>query len=118
MKLIYSLIICFLSSISIQAQNITEYNLPPAPIFTCGDAPSKLNQILYGAIPPNSSNKPIVVFVHGWGDNGYGWFVVKNEWYKKCYNEGFRTAFLFQPVAGSYQENGKIIAEMLKKIIQ
>lgn len=118
MKLIYSLIICFLSSISIQAQNITEYNLPPAPIFTCGDAPSKLNQILYGAIPPNSFNKPIVVFVHGWGDNGYGWFVVKNEWYKKCYNEGFRTAFLFQPVAGSYQENGKIIAEMLKKIIQ
>lgn len=118
MKLIYSLIICFITSITIYAQSITEYNLPPAPIFACGDAPSKLNQILYGAIPPNSSNKPIVVFVHGWGDNGYGWFVVKNEWYKKCYAEGFRTAFLFQPVAGSYQENGKIIAEMLKKIIK
>jgi pimeloyl-ACP methyl ester carboxylesterase len=116
MRKIYIVLLFFFVCSGIFAQNITEYTLPPAPLFRCGDAPAKLNQIVYGATPPNSADKPVVVFIHGWFDNGYSWFYAKNEWYQKLYNQNIRTAYLFQSHSGSFQENGKVVANMIRKI--
>jgi pimeloyl-ACP methyl ester carboxylesterase len=115
MKYLYFLLFSLIFN-SLLAQNITEYTLPPAPIFKCGDAPAKLNQVLYGATPPNSAQNPVVVFVHGWFDNGYSWFMAKNQWYHNLYNKNIRTAFLFQSQSGSFQDNGKIVANMIRKV--
>lgn len=114
-KAILFIFIFSLHVIDLFGQTVTEYNLPPAPIYKCGDAPAKLNQVLFGAVPPNSEDKPVILFVHGWGDNGYSWFSAKNDWYQKCYNEGFKTAFCFQSSYDAFQENGKVVAEMIRR---
>ena len=48
---------------------------PPAPALTTDAVHSNL---LYGAIPANGANAPVIVFVHGLGGNVQDWIEVSN----------------------------------------
>ncbi len=100
-----------------QSQNYTEKVLNPPITFSCEEATPKHNRILYGSTPPDGEEKPILVFIHGFMDNGYGWFMLNNSMYKNAYNEGYRTAFLFHPQNKGVHDNARIIAEMLEKVV-
>ncbi|MCB9032889.1 MAG: T9SS type A sorting domain-containing protein [Chitinophagales bacterium] len=114
MKHFYFLLFCSVL-LPTKAVTITTQNLPAPANYDCGDAKAKLNNVLFGATPPNASpNQPVIVFVHGWFDNGYSWFMAKNQWYQKCYNAGYNTAFFFHTRSGLMQENGAVIADMIR----
>ena len=115
MKLIYMLLILFTTHFFLSAQTITSTVIKKPSELRCNEVPAKLNNIIFGAIPPNSADKPVVVFVHGWFDNGYAWFMAKNKWYENSYNEGYRTAFFFQSTSGAFEDNGKVVAAMIRE---
>lgn len=119
MKKLIFLILLFHSIIS-YAQSITEVFLPNPDNLECFDARPKLNQLIYGAEPiiENDSTKPILIFVHGWFDNGFGWFFMGNSMYEKAYSNGYRTAFTNQSQTNSFEKNGQIIADMVRKVSQ
>jgi triacylglycerol esterase/lipase EstA (alpha/beta hydrolase family) len=118
MKSLYTLIGIFFFSIVVSAQNVTTSVIQPPSQLRCNDVPAKLNNVVFGAIPPNSQDKPVIVFVHGWFDNGYSWFMANNKWYEKAYNEGYRTAYFFHSFSDAFQKNGKVVAEMIRKTCQ
>jgi hypothetical protein len=78
---------------------------PPAapPLTTDANYPN----LFYGAVPPQGSDLPVVVFVHGLGGNFQDWIEVancptsivgckgsKNDMYDLAYQAGYRTAFM------------------------
>ncbi|MBK6340763.1 MAG: T9SS type A sorting domain-containing protein [Bacteroidetes bacterium] len=111
-------LILFAHSINTYSQSITEVFLPNPDNFECFDAKPKLNQLIYGADPTTEDNstKPILIFVHGWFDNGFGWFFMGNSMYEKAYSNGYRTAFTNQSQTNSFEKNGQIIADMVRKV--
>lgn len=115
MKTIY--ILCLMVSINVAAfaQTITSTVIKPPALLRCNEVPAKLNNIVFGAIPPNAQNQPVVVFVHGWFDNGFAWFMAKNKWYENSYNAGYRTAFFFHSFSDAYEDNGRVIAQMIRE---
>lgn len=115
MKLLYILFFSFFLCIQLSAQTITSTVIKKPSELRCNEVPAKLNNIVFGAVPPNSQNKPVVVYIHGWFDNGFAWFMAKNKWYENSYNAGYRTAFFFQSVSGAFEDNGKVIAEMIRE---
>jgi triacylglycerol esterase/lipase EstA (alpha/beta hydrolase family) len=114
MKKIYTLCITFLCALPLAAQVITTTVIAPPSGLHC-DVPVKLNNVVFGAVPPNSENNPVVVFVHGWFDNGYSWFMAKNKWYEDAYNSGYKTAFFFHSVSDAFEDNGRAIAAMIRE---
>lgn len=115
MRSIYIVFIFLFSANLAFTQAITTTVIKPPAQLRCNDVPAKLNSVVFGAIPPNSANQPVVVFVHGWFDNGYAWFMAKNKWYEDSYNQGYRTAFFFQSFSDEFEKNGKVIAEMIRE---
>jgi hypothetical protein len=115
MKFYYTLFFALFLSLQLSAQTITSTVIKKPSELRCNEVPAKLNNIVFGAIPPNSQNKPVVVYIHGWFDNGFAWFMAKNKWYENSYNAGYRTAFFFQSVSGAFEDNGKVIAEMIRE---
>lgn len=105
----------FVFSLFSYAQTITTSVLKPPAEFKCGDVPVKLNNIVFGAVPPNSDNNPVVVYIHGWFDNGYAWFMAKNKWYEETYNAGYKSAFFFQSFSDAFEDNGKVVAAMIRE---
>jgi hypothetical protein len=98
-----------------QAQTVTTSVIDPPAQLSCGEVPARLNNVVLGAVPPNSADNPVVVYVHGWFDNGYAWFMAKNKWYENTYNAGYKSAFLFHSYSDEFEKNGKVIAEMIRK---
>lgn len=118
MRAIYTLFTFLFLSTVIQAQTVTTTVIKPPALLQCNDVPVKLNNVVFGAVPPNSQNKPVIIFVHGWFDNGYTWFIANNKWYEKTYNEGYRSAYFFHSYSDAFQKNGKVVAEMIRKTCQ
>lgn len=114
MKFIYTLFLNLFVLLAI-AQPITTATIPAPNQLRCSDVPVRLNGIVFGAVPPNSQDKPVVVYVHGWFDNGYSWFMAKNQWYNLTYNEGYRSAYFFQHYSDAFEKNGKVIADMIRE---
>lgn len=115
MKAIYTFAIFLCFSLFLSAQNITTSVIKPPAQLRCSDVPARLNNVVFGAIPPNAQNQPVVIFVHGWFDNGYSWFMAKNKWYESAYNQGYRTAFFFHSYSDEFEKNGKVIAQMIRE---
>ncbi|MFN8239068.1 MAG: T9SS type A sorting domain-containing protein [Chitinophagales bacterium] len=115
MKFFYTIIASCIFSLSSIAQTITTSVIKPPALLQCGDVPARLNNVVLGAAPPNSDDKPVVVFIHGWFDNGYAWFMAKNKWYENTYNAGYKSAFFFQSYSDEFEKNGKVIAEMIRQ---
>lgn len=113
-----NLYLSFLSVIFVSvlsAQPVTTKVIPKPSQLRCSDVPAKLNSVILGATPPNSEQQPVIVFVHGWFDNGYAWFMAKNKWYEKCYNAGYKSAFFFHSYSDEFEKNGRVIAEMIRQ---
>lgn len=115
MRIVYTFLLSLFFFVTISAQNITSTVIKPPAQLRCNEVPAKLNNIVFGAIPPNSDNQPVVVFVHGWFDNGYAWFMAKNKWYENSYNAGYRTAFFFHSYSDAFEDNGRVIAQMIRE---
>ena len=114
MKILYTLFLALSISFQLSAQTITTTVIKKPSELRCNEVPAKLNNVVFGAVPPNTQNKPVVVYIHGWFDNGFAWFMAKNKWYENSYNAGYRTAFFFQSVSGAFEDNGKVVAEMIR----
>ncbi|MEN9447320.1 MAG: hypothetical protein RJA25_610 [Bacteroidota bacterium] len=117
MKNIYPFLfacVLFLSN-TLSAQTITTTVIKPPAQLHCNEVPAKLNNVVFGAIPPNSQNQPVVVFIHGWFDNGFSWFMAKNKWYENSYNAGYKTAFFFHSFSDAFEDNGRVIAQMIRE---
>ena len=115
MQIFCTIMIILAVSLQLSAQNITSTIIKKPSELRCNEVPARLNNIVFGAIPPNAADKPVVVYVHGWFDNGYAWFMTKNKWYENSYNAGYRTAFFFQSVSGAFEDNGKVVAAMIRE---
>ena len=115
MRVFYAVFLIFYILINASAQNITSTVIKPPAQLRCNDVPAKFNSVVFGAIPPNSQNQPVIIFVHGWFDNGYSWFMAKNKWYHSAYNQGYRTAFFFHSFSDEFEKNGKVIAQMIRE---
>jgi hypothetical protein len=114
MKILYTLFLALSISFQLSAQTITTTVIKKPSELRCNEVPAKLNNVVFGAVPLNTQNKPVVVYIHGWFDNGFAWFMAKNKWYENSYNAGYRTAFFFQSVSGAFEDNGKVVAEMIR----
>jgi len=118
MKFFYTLFILLNTTNFLSAQTITTTVIKPPAQLRCNDVPAKKNNVVFGSIPPNSQDKPVIIFVHGWFDNGYSWFMANNKWYEETYNSGYRTAYFFHSFSDAFQSNGKVVAEMIRKTCQ
>lgn len=106
-------------SISAYAQKIREVQLiEPDRFQTAGGligGAGDVGAIYYGAVPPNSSSKPVLVFIHGYTSNARVWWE-DNDMYSKAYNDGYRTAFVSVHPDKSMWANGQMFANMLNTI--
>ena len=74
----------------------------PAPVSAAPPAPLQklpltgypaLDNIYYGAEPPGSEARPVLLFVHGLGGIASDWWL-RHDMYETAYNAGYRTAFV------------------------
>ena len=116
MKTIITLVFAFIF-ITTNGQSFAERFLDAPIEASCQQAKPVLNQIIYGATPDNFNDEsPVLIFVHGWIDNGYGWFFIGNQMYDKAYKNGYQTTFLNQSQTGSLESNGQVVAGMIRQI--
>jgi pimeloyl-ACP methyl ester carboxylesterase len=74
------------------------------------------NTIHYGAIPPNSSSKPVLVFVHGYASNATVWFQGEDNMYADVYRDGYRSAFISLTPNRHMWTNGNMLANALARV--
>ena len=74
------------------------------------------NTIHYGQIPANSSNKPVVVFVHGYASNAHVFFEGDDNMYWDVYRDGYRSAFVSLTPNKHMWTNGNMLSNMIDKI--
>ncbi|MGB1216705.1 MAG: T9SS type A sorting domain-containing protein [Saprospiraceae bacterium] len=116
-----TLLFLFISLLSIPSlfaqNNYTEYQLPHpnyvSPLFVGSLTESA---IYYGKTPSYSSNKPVIVFVHGFIDLANLWFAPGNDMYKEAYKDRYRTAYVAMTRGEGMWKNGELLAEMLEDI--
>ncbi len=115
---LFTLLLVAFSLNNIQAQNnYTEYQLPHpdqlSPLFVGSLTESA---IYYGKTPSFSSNKPVLVFVHGFIDLANLWFAPGNDMYERAYDSRYRTAYVAMTRGEGMWTNGALLAEMLEDI--
>lgn len=74
------------------------------------------NTIHYGKVPANSSDKPVVVFVHGYASNAYVFFEGDDNMYWDVYRDGYRSAFVSLTPNKHMWTNGNMLSNMIDKI--
>ena len=85
-----------------------------------------LDNIYYGAVPPQSDQAPVLVFVHGLGRTAKDWWTASGEYgvndmYAAAYQAGYRTAFVTldfpenEPPHNMW-DNGETLSRQLKAI--
>ena len=73
--------------------------------------------ILVGAVPPNSSSKPVLVFIHGYQGSANTWLPDGgNDMYSRAYNDGYRTAFVSVYEDQTMWTNGQLFRDQLAAI--
>lgn len=75
-----------------------------------------VNTIHYGQTPPNSGDKPVIVFVHGYATNAQVWFKGDDNMYWDVYRDGYRSAFVSLTPNRHMWTNGKMLASMIDRI--
>lgn len=107
-----------LSMLSLNAQTISTYQLPPpqqlTPLFI---GPITGSGIYYGATPTTvDPNKPVIVYVHGFIDLNNVWFLPGNDIYEDTYNAHQNCAFVAMTRGQGMWQNGQLLAQMLDDI--
>ena len=78
-----------------------------------GDDP---NSIYYGMIPPNSGNKPVVVFVDGYASNASVWYEGRDNMYRDVFDDGYRSAFVSLTPNRHMWTNGNMLSNAIDRI--
>lgn len=118
MKYIQLLIIVLFLSISFNASAQYDKVQLPHPDYMGSLFLGALNdsKIFYGETPPNSADRPVVVFVHGFIDLANTWFIPGNDLYESTYDDGYRTVYVATTRGKGFWTNGEILASMLEDI--
>lgn len=79
-----------------------------------------LNEIWYGKTRPKRSlvEKPVLVFVHGFGANFECYTKGNGNMYSDAYNSGYKSAYVSLTPNKSIWRNGYLLSKMLKKITE
>lgn len=75
-----------------------------------------VNTIYYGRTPANSSNKPVIVFVHGYASSAGVWYKGRDNAYADVYRDGYRSAFVSMTPNRHMWTNGNMLSKMLDQI--
>ena len=75
-----------------------------------------VNTIYYGRTPSNSSNKPVIVFVHGYASSASVWYNGRDNAYADVYRDGYRSAFVSMTPNRHMWTNGNMLSNMLDQI--
>ncbi|OJJ16979.1 hypothetical protein BKI52_30140 [marine bacterium AO1-C] len=75
-----------------------------------------VNTIYYGRTPSNSSNKPVIVFVHGYASSASVWYTGRDNAYADVYRDGYRSAFVSMTPNRHMWTNGNMLSKMLDQI--
>lgn len=119
--------------VSAQFQNPNiEYFGPPNEMYLAGPNPNEGTQIIpvgidlyagndnntihYGLTPPNSSSKPVVVFVHGYASNASVFYTGDDNMYKDVYQDGYRSAYVSLTPDKHIWTNGNMLADIIERI--
>jgi pimeloyl-ACP methyl ester carboxylesterase len=108
--------VCLLVSAPLSAQELSELQTPIAEAhISSGGGANDEGTIYYGAVPANSSNRPVLVFVHGYTGSASTWWN-DNQMYTLALNAGYRTAFVSLGPDKTMWHNGQLLANMLNTI--
>lgn len=92
---------------------------PPAPQLHQENAAGQAGNWYTGAVPPQSSSKPVLLFVQGLHSTMDRW-TLEDSYYEAAYNAGYRTAFVQLKDAdgdgGSMWTNGALLASVIRKV--
>jgi pimeloyl-ACP methyl ester carboxylesterase len=90
-----------------------------APVLKNDNTSANAGDWYTGAVPANSQNKPVLLFVQGLHSN-YSRWTGTDGYYEAAYNAGYRTAFVqlndADGTGGSNWANGEILAGVIKKV--
>lgn len=122
------LLTLLLSGVSLSLPRSAAASTPPAPTLIAEvNGPGK-GRVWVGAIPPGSSSKPVLVFVHGLHGKAQNWwgptvYNGTNDMYNLAYLSGYRTAFVslddeVDGPASSMWANGSTLNKQLDVILR
>lgn len=75
-----------------------------------------VNTIHYGLTPPNSSSKPVIVFVHGYASNASVFYEARDNMYRDVYSDGYRSAFVSLTPNRHMWTNGFMLANAISQV--
>ena len=64
--------------------------------------------VFYGAVPPDGTAAPVLVFIHGLGANAEWWWKSNDNMYTAVYEGGYRSAFISMSPDNSRNDSGII----------
>ncbi|MEO1052253.1 MAG: T9SS type A sorting domain-containing protein [Bacteroidota bacterium] len=77
---------------------------------------NEVNTIYYGRTPSGSSDKPVLVFVHGYASNAQVFFTGEDNMYADVYRDGYRSVYVSLTPNDDMWTNGYMLANMITRI--
>lgn len=113
-------------ALTVAAALVAPQAIAPQAVFAAAPAPTLINDgatafgdWYVGAVPANSSTKPVILFVQGLHSDYKTWYKT-DGFYDAAYNAGYRTAFVQLKDAdgggGNMWTNGPVLANVIKKV--